>query len=70
MASVMLRGIEDFIAPGQACINPLFTMSEGERAAETAAECENGDKTPKRFDIFPPLLCGMLRRSRCVQIFL
>ena len=23
---------------------------------------------PKRFDIFP--LCGMLRRSRCVQIFL
>ena len=28
---------------------------------------------PKRFDIFsffPPYYCGMLRRSRCVQIFL
>ena len=25
---------------------------------------------PKRFDIFPPADWGMLRRSRCVQIFL
>ena len=28
------------------------------------------DPTQKRFDIFPPVWCGMLRRSRCVQIFL
>lgn len=25
MASVMLGDLNDFIAPGQACVNPLFT---------------------------------------------
>ena len=43
MASVMLGDLDDFIAPGQACINPLFTTPEDVKAAGAAAESENRD---------------------------
>lgn len=42
MASVMLGDLDDFIAPGQACINPLFMTPEDEKAKEAAAESGNG----------------------------
>ncbi|CAM9893268.1 unnamed protein product [Ectocarpus fasciculatus] len=40
MASVLLGDLDDFIAPGQACINPLFT----DAAAPAAAAAESGSK--------------------------
>lgn len=33
MASVFLGDLDDFIAPGQACINPLFTTAEDAKVA-------------------------------------
>ncbi|CAM9265642.1 unnamed protein product [Ectocarpus sp. 12 AP-2014] len=40
MASVLLGDLDDFIAPGQACINPLFTTA-AESAPATAAVAES-----------------------------
>lgn len=40
MASVFLGDLDDFIAPGQACINPLFTAADD--AAPAAAEKPGG----------------------------
>lgn len=43
MATVILGDLDDFIAPGQACINPLFvTPEDSKRAKEAAAESSNG----------------------------
>lgn len=43
MATVILGDLDDFIAPGQACINPLFvTPEDTKRAKEAAAESSNG----------------------------
>lgn len=42
MASVILGDLDDFIAPGQACINPLFVTPEDKKANEAAAESGNG----------------------------
>lgn len=36
MASVFLGDLDDFIAPGQACINPLFTVPDAAPAAAAA----------------------------------
>lgn len=38
MASVLLGDLDDFIAPGQACINPLFTNAADAAPAAAAAE--------------------------------
>lgn len=43
MASVLLGDLDDFIAPGQACINPLFTTAADAAPATTAA-AESGSK--------------------------
>ncbi|CAN0006999.1 unnamed protein product, partial [Ectocarpus sp. 12 AP-2014] len=40
MASVLLGDLDDFIAPGQACINPLFTTA-ADSAPATAAVAES-----------------------------
>lgn len=37
MASVMLGDLDDFIAPGQACVNPLFTAPANPGAEKQAA---------------------------------
>ncbi|CAM9850944.1 unnamed protein product [Scytosiphon promiscuus] len=42
MASVMLGDLDDFIAPGQACINPLFTTAADAAPAKAAAEEKPG----------------------------
>lgn len=39
MASVFLGELDDFIAPGQACVNPLFAPPK----AKPAADNEKGD---------------------------
>lgn len=38
MASVFLGDLDDFIAPGQACINPLFTIPAAAPPAKTSGE--------------------------------
>lgn len=38
MASVFLGDLDDFIAPGQACINPLFTPAADAAPAAPSAE--------------------------------
>lgn len=40
MASVFLGDLDDFIAPGQACINPLFTTADDAKAAAAPAAPE------------------------------
>eukprot|EP00752_Nemacystus_decipiens_P011686 g10371.t1 len=43
MASVFLGDLDDFIAPGQACINPLFTTADDAKAsAARAPETSSG----------------------------
>eukprot|EP00903_Cladosiphon_okamuranus_P012244 g11483.t1 len=44
MASVFLGDVDDFIAPGQACINPLFTTAEDAKAAAAGPEASSGSK--------------------------
>lgn len=43
MASVLLGDLDDFIAPGQACINPLFTTPD-DTAAAAAGKSADGSK--------------------------
>lgn len=49
MASVFLGDLDDFIAPGQACINPLFVLPDPKPVASvattTAAEAATGAAT-------------------------
>lgn len=43
MASVFLGDLDDFIAPGQACINPLFVLPDPKPAVTTTtAETATG----------------------------
>ncbi|CAM9823068.1 unnamed protein product [Ectocarpus sp. 8 AP-2014] len=44
MASVLLGDLDDFIAPGQACINPLFTTAADSAPATAAAAESAGSK--------------------------
>ena len=46
MASVFLGDLDDFIAPGQACINPLFTTADDAKkaAAAPAPETSSGGR--------------------------
>lgn len=46
MASVFLGDLDDFIAPGQACINPLFTTADdaATAAAPAGPETSSGSK--------------------------
>lgn len=45
MASVFLGDLDDFIAPGQACINPLFTTAvDAAPAAAPAPETAGSNK--------------------------
>ena len=46
MASVFLGDLDDFIAPGQACINPLFTTADdaAKAAAAPVRETPSGGK--------------------------
>lgn len=46
MASVFLGDLDDFIAPGQACINPLFTIpaaAPAEAPGEKAGDINQGE---------------------------
>lgn len=44
MASVFLGDLDDFIAPGQACINPLFTTADDAAPAAVVATEKSGGK--------------------------
>lgn len=42
MASVFLGDLDDFIAPGQACVNPLFTLPDAKPTPAAAAVAAEG----------------------------
>ena len=55
--------------PGTILLTPMLLPSGNPFKCHEKALYQKLMFPPKRFDIFPPD-CGMLRRPRCVQVFL
>ena len=68
---VSVHSITVWVSPRHYTVDPAMLLPSGNpfKYHEENVSSLQSMIPSKRVDIFP-LLCGMLRRSRCVQIFL